>query len=371
MAETYCFTKYTLLKNAFRGIIMCSYFLTEMKKKMKLSVTIVLLSIASYAFAQSNNSNSRNTKIDEDEKKRLENKFKALETFYINDDGLVVYQIQGTNQTSRSHEETPDTTNNSASSDSKNIERLEIEGQFFIIEETESPKNPSTQRPVNSSIVPSNGTQTPTANRAPVLPGIIKKEALQPTETSYSSGMSEDTPIRAIRNTSIEEQDKAPQPNINLAETKAENTTPAKKSVFDKKNRQAQFKTMEEAALAVEALLDDLRREQAQITSAGSMSSRLSGGAGRSTLRKKPATNPSYISSNSSDYTPNKSQTIYEEETSPFGDQPTYYINGKEVDRAEVNRLRKREIISKEVRTRNTVSGNPNGEVWYEVRYDN
>ena len=99
------------------------------------------------------------------------------------------------------------------------------------------------------------------------------------------------------------------------------------------------------------------------------MSSRLSGGAGRASLRKKPVTSPSY--SNNTDNTSINTATVIDEETSEFGNEPTYFINGKEVDKIEVNRLRKKEIINKEVRTRNTVSGNPNGEVWYEVKYDN
>ncbi|MDL2215379.1 hypothetical protein LJC00_04240, partial [Dysgonomonas sp. OttesenSCG-928-M03] len=54
---------------------------------MRFSITLILLACASLAFAQS-------TKINEEEKARLENQFKVLKTFYINDDGLVVYRTQ-------------------------------------------------------------------------------------------------------------------------------------------------------------------------------------------------------------------------------------------------------------------------------------
>lgn len=359
-----------------------SLFLTEIKKKMKLSITLVLLAIASYAFAQSNNSNSRSTKIDENEKKRLENQFKALNTFYIDDDGLVVYQKQESS-TPQSQEETPASTTSNTSSASKNVKSQESEEQHLVKEENERPRSVPVERAIQNSnhqtSIPSE-VQTPAANRAPVLSGVIKKEALRPTETTVSTArVSEPTESRSVKNSPIEFQqreEELPQPETKVVAAKTKDTTPAKSttkkaSVFDKKNRASQYRTMEEAALAVEALLDDLRKEQAQTTSAGSMSSRLSGGAGRSTLRKKPTTNPSYNSSDSYSSAPNKSQTIVEVEESPFGDEPTYYINGKEVDRIEVNRLRRKEIISKEVRTRNTVSGNPNGEVWYEVKYDN
>ncbi|WP_146212697.1 hypothetical protein [Dysgonomonas alginatilytica] len=351
---------------------------------MKLSITIVLLAIASYVFAQSNNSNSRSTKIDENEKKRLENQFKTLNNFYIDDDGLVVYQTQE-NQSSKSQEETPVTTTGKTSSASENVKSQESEKQHSKKEESPKAKSTPIEKPINNpQTVSSNESQAPATNRASTSSGIIRKEALRPTEaitdTRASERVSTETgsETRTIKNSPIitQQREELPQPETKLAETNTKNTAPAKStakksSVFDKKVKPSQFKTMEEAALAVEALLEDLRKEQSQTTSAGSMSSRLSGGAGRSTLRKKPATNPSYNTDSSSEATPKKNQTIIEEEESPFGNEPTYYINGKEVDRVEVNRLRKKEIISKEVRTRNTVSGNPNGEVWYEVKYDN
>lgn len=329
---------------------------------MKLSATIVLLSIASYAFAQSNNSNSRNTKIDEEEKTRLETQFKALNNFYINDDGLVVYKKQG-NQSSQSKQETPRNNSNNVSSAS------ESEGSNATREENKS----SSER--GSNLQTTNAGRTP----APKV-GIIKKEALRPSENTIPNRETvEDTEIKTARNSPTEtpQRERVTQRETNVAETtRAINPTPAKSttkktSVFDKNKRTTQYKTMEEAALAVESLLEDLRKEQAQTTNAGSMSSRLSGGAGRSTLRKKPTTNPSYTGGNSTNAASGRNTQVIEEESSPFGDEPTYYINGKEVEKIEINRLRRQEIISKEVRTRNTVSGNPNGEIWYEVRYAN
>lgn len=50
-----------------------------------------------------------------------------------------------------------------------------------------------------------------------------------------------------------------------------------------------------------------------------------------------------------------------------YGNKPTYYINGMEVDESLTNRLRRVEIRSRTVRTTRTASGNPNGEVLFEV----
>lgn len=365
---------------------------------MKLSVTIVLLSIASYAFAQNPIGDSRSTKIDEDERKRLENQFKALNNFYINDDGLVVYQTQG-NSTTPAKEATSVDTTSSASNAPKNVKSEKSESNYLINENNEATKSmPTEQKPISKQAVSATAspiqTEAVTQEKAPVRSTVIRKEALKPTEATSNRETASNSPVTeanqetgiksgGIKNSPITvEQDNSPKTskNTNQANTGTNSSkatqpklTSTKSSVFDKNKRPSQYKTMEEAALAVEALLDDLRKEQAQTTSAGSMSSRLSGGAGRTTLRKKPSTNPSYSSTNS-DNTASaiiQSASIIENEDSEFGTEPTYYINGKEVDKIEVNKLRKKEIINKEVRTRNTVSGNPNGEVWYEVKYEN
>ena len=50
-----------------------------------------------------------------------------------------------------------------------------------------------------------------------------------------------------------------------------------------------------------------------------------------------------------------------------FGNKPTYYINGVEVEQSLVNKLYSAEIVKREIRAKDTASGNPNGEVWYTV----
>ncbi|MBK5720451.1 hypothetical protein JGH11_06165 [Dysgonomonas sp. Marseille-P4677] len=50
-----------------------------------------------------------------------------------------------------------------------------------------------------------------------------------------------------------------------------------------------------------------------------------------------------------------------------FEGKPTYYINGVEVSHSLVNQLYPQEVIKREMRVSNTVSGNPYGEVWIQV----
>lgn len=358
-------------------------FLTEISQKMKLSTTIVLLFIASYAFAQNSNRASHSTKIDENEKKRLENQFKALNTFYINDDGLVVYQTQGNHSASEDKTEEHTDTINETATPSEQVKAEDSNENYPIKNENKKTVNTYTEEPLsrqNTSITESTETKAVAPEKTYVRSNIIKKAALTPAETEANKDNA-NIPTEIVRepvtiiNSPISTVDEGPKSTLVTTDSKETNQkekTSKKSSVFDKKKRPSQYKTMEEAALAVEALLDDLRKEQAQTTSAGSMSSRLSGGAGKATLRKKAATAPSFSTANSyNNITAAKTSDFIDDENSEFGIEPTYYINGKEVSKVEINRLRKKEIINKEVRTRNTVSRNPNGEVWYEVKYDN
>lgn len=350
---------------------------------MKLSLTIVLLLMASYAFTQSSDKDSRSTKIDETEKKRIENQYKALNNFYIDDDGLVVYQTQSRNNQQGVNEVSTDTINQTSP---KEVTK-ETEGKL-LTEESKHSNNLVEKKPISRNTTPSeeriNSKHLASQDKSPVRPNIIKKEASKPTEARISEIPADKEPTednsRTIINSPITEQEEDNKLATNTPKKnneKANQTSKSKgkkTSIFDKKQYSPQYKTMEEAALAVEALLEDLRKEQVQTTGAGSMSSRLAGGAGRGTLRKKPSTNPSYSSNNTNSENSssrNTNSSTFIDEESAFGYEPSYFINGNEVEKSEVNRLRKKQIINKEVRTRNTVTGNPNGEVWYEVKYDN
>lgn len=50
-----------------------------------------------------------------------------------------------------------------------------------------------------------------------------------------------------------------------------------------------------------------------------------------------------------------------------FDGKPSYFINGILVKNETITRLRPNEILSRTIRTLDTATGNPNGEIWYEV----
>lgn len=51
-----------------------------------------------------------------------------------------------------------------------------------------------------------------------------------------------------------------------------------------------------------------------------------------------------------------------------FGDKPTYYINNVEVDGELVNQLLPKDILERNVKIKDTASGNPNGEIWFKIK---
>lgn len=317
---------------------------------MRFLIIILLLFCATLVSAQSSG-------IDENEKRRLENQFKALKTFYINEDGLVVYQKQG-NET-----EVIDDVEYNQEGDTLTVyvknESEQVSDDHLAIDEEEAHETAATVQPSSnvSKVINTDGVVS--ISKQPINPLFIKKEARRTEAIADNDSYTEE---RSIEETEISDSSLLdPDTHTELAEESFDEDASRRKSVFDK--RPSKYKTMEEAALAVEALLDDLRKEQAQSSNSGSMSSRLSGGV-RSTLRKRPVSG-----NNSYQYSPNQSsQIVNNNSASEFGNEPTYYINGRLADKAEIDQLRKKDIINRQIRTRNTTSGNPNGEIWYEVR---
>lgn len=125
--------------------------------------------------------------------------------------------------------------------------------------------------------------------------------------------------------------------------------------------RKPTYNSLEEANLAVDQLLSELKKQQNQIDTPSSKSNSLSSRVVRG-------------------YTPNQnrkdskakaeaSEIVSEsDEESPFGTDPTYYINGVRVEKEEVLKLRNKNILSRTMKIQDTASGNPNGEIWIETR---
>ncbi|WP_101689368.1 hypothetical protein [Dysgonomonas massiliensis] len=133
--------------------------------------------------------------------------------------------------------------------------------------------------------------------------------------------------------------------------------------ILDKER--TKYKTMEEAEMEVEQLLSKVakdrnsyqRRNGALAVRIGENAiirnkerDRVARDAWTDLVKKKEASTEDFVA-------------LYEK----FGDRPTYYVNGIEVDQHILNKLRDSDVMEREYRVKNTASGNPNGEVWYTI----
>lgn len=341
---------------------------------MRLSITLILLACISLAMAQS-------TKIDGKERARLENQFKALKTFYINDDGLVVYRIQENEPTQNKQESagqkkasnpinetTKTTTNRNNNEDPK------------IIQEEKKTVRPATSNQGSTYLISKQAVDPNEIKSSPEnkqSEKVVVEKNYTTTEKVSNNDIKKDTPKSVVNIKPTKQTDtKLPEVKETAIDTKEEKKEPSK--YYSRKSKiqksPLKYKDMEEAAMAVDDLLEKLKKDQVQgTTRSGSMSTKIARGAGKSTLRKQTISEGDFYDEMQQE-TYNEAQPISPLNTESFYDEmddsyiPTYYINGRQVNKTEVDLLNKKSIISREVRTRNTVSGNPAGEIWLEVK---
>ena len=127
----------------------------------------------------------------------------------------------------------------------------------------------------------------------------------------------------------------------------------------------SKYKTMEEAEMEVENLLRKVARDRNSFQRKnGALAVRIGENAVIKNKERDRVARDAWT-----DLVKSKSATtedfvaLYEK----YGDRPTYYVNGVEVDQNILNKLRDSDVMEREYRVKNTVSGNPNGEVWYTV----
>lgn len=348
---------------------------------MRFSITLVLLLCVSLAMAQK-------TQIDKGEKARLENQFKALKTFYINDDGLVVYQVPESQSMDNSSDndanediapskprDNDDGLRKVKDDDSKRTVKAvaKPEPKVYRVEKKTDPSTSQISNRYSISKMPIDPNQVViVSDNIESVDSDFDETTVLSTDSGESNKASDNgdkSKSQAINNTKKAKEDE----KLEASTKKDTNTTiktksyPYRSSKFQK--YPSKYKDMEEAALAVDDLLEKLKKEQTQNGSgSGSMSSRIARGAGKSALRRQMINDDDFsgLGRRPREMPASRDRDVFEYEEDLY--TPTYYINGQEVSKIEVDRLRKKDIISREIRTRNTVSGNPAGEVWLEVR---
>jgi hypothetical protein len=123
------------------------------------------------------------------------------------------------------------------------------------------------------------------------------------------------------------------------------------------------YNSLEDAAYQVTGILDEIEADQKKAKENSSLSVRLAQKNRDRLLKEKEA------QSTWEEQRKNEDLSVEDmvEAIAKFGDKPTYYLNGSVVDEAVTNQLRPVDILSREFKIVNTVSRNPNGEIWFEV----
>lgn len=127
--------------------------------------------------------------------------------------------------------------------------------------------------------------------------------------------------------------------------------------------------TSEEAMLDMNALIQDLQREKKQLKGNNDgLSFRLA--SKNRDLRQKEIEAKKLVDAvrvkPKEDLSTEELAALYLK----YGEKPTYYINGVEVDQSIVNQLRPSDVIKEDRRVKETLSGNPNGEIWITATED-
>ena len=201
----------------------------------------------------------------------------------------------------------------------------------------------------------SNSTLSTSHNAAPV-PVEIKKHSSSVEKTDSLLATVEVGADYIVKNDQIPDRDAVVTDTVQVEDDGYEGYFPTYK-------RKSAYKNLEEATLASDRLLAQLKKKHLQkdqpTSKSGSLSSRVVRGGDyvRSTA-KNDLGSGSGSKANSLDFD-------YETD---FGNEPTYYINGVKVEKTEVLKLRKRNILSRTMKLKDTASRNPNGEIWIEVK---
>jgi len=327
--------------------------------------------------------------ISQQEKKRLEEKFKALKTYYIDDDGTVVFYTNDntsnntpTNKSSVTPVVTPPAPKpvSEVVVKEENIKDTHTEdigdiGNIDIIKDDAI--NNSTQSSFNADMfyheeeIVEEEVLADTTNlvdETDIIDEVDTVDNMTVDDIIYTVDTINDIDTVAIPEETEETQvfiedetELAEQPDTdNNEELIADNTTVEKKrDVF--KKYQPSYSSLEEAAMATEDLLEKLKLElehssvRKVVTERSSLSQRLAGGV-NSIMRK-----------DYSDEIKNLGQQSSVSLSDLPGDngEPTYFINGVQADRLEVDKLKPENIRKKQVKRSTT---NPNGEWWIETR---
>jgi len=292
-------------------IIFAAHFTNKKLKRMKTMIYKILYLIL-FIYLPLAITAQTETVISSEEKRDLEKKFQGLKTFYIDSDGTVVYRY---NETSTTEPE------QAATDNKQNRVKVKVnineDGEYVVT--TEQPDYTFSDSESELHSIPEN---------------IQIKDDFEKKKTEK---IDKEVYLESLEDFDTDDNDQI----IDIPKRKA----------LSKK--EPTYKTLEEAALALEDLISQYKQQQSQSRNRGgsSLSKKASGGVD-SSIRREYTQN-----------FPDEDTPEYEEVSN--GSEPTYYINGVKADAQEYNKLKPEDIRRKERRASKT---NPNGEWWVQTR---
>lgn len=280
--------------------IFATLFTNKNKRRMKTMMHKIIYFILLICFPSIVLSQTQ-TSISAGERLELEKKFQALKTYYIDDDGTVVYRYSD-----NASEEEAQQPAQKAPSRVKVKVQVDEEGSYVVT--TEQPDYTISENDSKLHSIPEN---------------IQLKDDLEKKE--------------------IEKE------HQKLKSSRVQKETSARKA----SRRESSYKSLEEAAMDLDDLINEYKRmqNQAQNKRGNSLSKKLSGGVDSSIRRdysKEFADDDDGV-----------------EEDHSYGSEPTYYINGVQVEAEEYKKLKPEDIRHKE---RRASKANPNGEWWVQTK---
>jgi hypothetical protein len=256
--------------------------------------------------------------ISAEEKRELEKRFQGLNTFYIDDDGAVVYLQK---------EAVADSISKPSPQAAATVPHVKTKIKVYINEWGEYVV--STEETANEQY---DGQKIPTEGGDTAAK--VQRETLA-TGNADASVQHVVQPASSSDETSVIQKPK-----------------PSKKN--DPEKMTSSYKSLEIAMADIDQLIEELKKPQNQRSSNGKipLSQRASSGVDGS-LRGQTY--------EFSDYEDEQQEPAVSEEETDANSDPTYYINGVVATKKEVNKLKSSNILKKEIKTSKI---NPNGEWW-------
>lgn len=299
--------------------------------------------------------------ISPEERAKLEKKFSGA-NYHINDEGVVVYTPDPVSSNESTAKKSNSTAFDNASSANNGTDDQSIIKENQLLKDRTIDSSQYSE-PEDSEFVKKNKTIVVAGNSGTVDPSGASAEMyaadVKPAKVNLP------LPVKTVEKKNVAEKQKAPvssntENSAVVKEKVAETKNVSQKSGFGK-SEPSRYKSLEEAYMETEALIKKLQKD-----SSSDLTNRVKDGS--KTSSTKVSNNGQYDNFlDSPQLDADVQAALYEK----FGNEPSYFIDGVQVEKKDFLRVRDKDVVSRTIKTKDTVTANPNGEIWIETKRDN